>query len=143
MHLSTETICTQDEWLDRIGGVIEERMAQYSAQEIRFNLMALVKDQRPVRAARIAALEAELAHGDNPSLSAEKNELSEAQERANALREKWRIDNIRRKHNYVPLIFNLFQVLAERDELKPLLERAAAATQVRGAPATLGGGAVA
>ena len=38
--------------------------------------------------------------------------------------EQWKIENRRRKHNYVPFIVNLLKQLAERGELMPLLEAA-------------------
>ena len=38
--------------------------------------------------------------------------------------EQWKIENWRRKHNYVPFIVNLLKILAERGELMPLVDAA-------------------
>jgi len=38
--------------------------------------------------------------------------------------EQWKVENRRRKHNYVPFIVNLLKLLAERGELMPLVDAA-------------------
>ncbi|MEQ2161284.1 hypothetical protein GOODEAATRI_008185 [Goodea atripinnis] len=67
----------------------------YSEGEIRFNLMAIVSDRKMVYEKKIAELQAQLTE----------------------------IENIRRKHNYLPFIMELLKTLAEYQQLIPLVEK--------------------
>ena len=39
-------------------------------------------------------------------------------------RAKWKQENVRRRHNYLPLIMEMLRCLAERDELLPIYNKA-------------------
>jgi ubiquitin carboxyl-terminal hydrolase L5 len=126
---ATSVPLMQDEWLERAAEVINERIAAYAAQEIRFNLMAIVEDRRLNPKARLKELDqelqaAELEESARRALIRERYEVEERLEMFAQERKRWHAENLRRKHNYIPLIFNFLQILAERDELAPLLEQA-------------------
>lgn len=40
--------CSEDDWLDHAAAVINERIGRYASSEIRFNVMALIRDRREV-----------------------------------------------------------------------------------------------
>lgn len=39
-------------------------------------------------------------------------------------RARWKVENIRRKHNYLPLIVNMMKILAEEGKLLPIYHSA-------------------
>nr|XP_058897518.1 ubiquitin carboxyl-terminal hydrolase isozyme L5 isoform X2 [Kogia breviceps] len=119
-------------------------MAKYSEGEIRFNLMAIVSDRKMIYEQKIAELQRQLAEEPmdtdqgNNMLSAIQSEVAKNQmlieEEVQKLKRyknnvliPWhptKIENIRRKHNYLPFIMELLKTLAEHQQLIPLVEKA-------------------
>jgi len=108
------------DWTDAVRPIIEARMQKYTAGEIHFNLMAMIHDRTvrynnqlkdlsglPVdtQASEVARIEMLLADEENK-------------------RARWKIENIRRRHNYLPLIMELLRSLASRGELLPIYQKA-------------------
>lgn len=152
--------CSGEDWLEKVKPIIMERIAQYAATEIRFNLLALVQDKGEAAEAEIEKLSSQKAAiiGKLVSLGVEldvemdaaldedffatlpdsaealqaelvtkTDQISLQQTIAteeNARKQKWREENARRKHNYIPFIQALLETLAKKDMLLPLYEKA-------------------
>uniref|UniRef100_A0A8C2UHS0 ubiquitinyl hydrolase 1 n=1 Tax=Chinchilla lanigera TaxID=34839 RepID=A0A8C2UHS0_CHILA len=125
--------CNQDDWISAVGPVIEKRIQKYSEGEIRLNLMAIVSDRKKLYEQKIAELQRQLAEEEpvdtdqgNNMLSAIQSEVAKNQmlvEEVQILK-RYKIENIRRKHNYLPFITELLKTLAEYQQLIPLVETA-------------------
>lgn len=126
--------CNQDDWISAVHPVIEKRIQKYSEGEIRFNLMAIVSDRKMIYERKISELQTQLAE-DEPMdtdqsstfVSSVRSEIDKYQlliETENQKLHRYKIENIRRKHNYLPFIMELLKTLAEYQQLMPLVEKA-------------------
>ena len=103
----------EDSWLPVARSAIEARIQKYAASEIKFNLMAIVRDKR-------AVLEEQKLGADAAALADIEAELA----METAKRSAWAQENVRRHHNYIPLVVDLFKVLAEKGKLQAMIDDA-------------------
>lgn len=111
------------EWLDAVRPIIEKRMQKYSQGEIHFNLMAVVSDRQMIYQKQIEGLQAD-ATMDEATRQAEILRLQELIQEEEQKRKRYKVENIRRKHNYLPLIVEILKKLGENGQLLPLYEKA-------------------
>mmetsp|Transcript_15095 Transcript_15095/g.26217 ORF Transcript_15095/g.26217 Transcript_15095/m.26217 type:complete len:347 (+) Transcript_15095:53-1093(+) len=141
-----EGLNSESDWLEAVVPHIQARMQRYAASEVRFNLMGLVADRRQVLGQQAEAMtarrESVLAalSGAPPSaglptdpqvlleqaaqLEAELASIQEQVAEEHAKRQSWTDENIRRRHNYIPLLFQLVKAVAAAGELGPFLDLA-------------------
>ena len=141
-------------WLNVAKPAIENRISRYSGSEIRFNLLALVKDRLSSLQENIDQqtrflnyINQAISAGDNktdgiiPDSEPGKNEMElgttvdelEAQQASVSLtieeykeqlrdeelkHAKWKEENVRRRHNFIPLAMAILKKLAEKGKLK-------------------------
>lgn len=123
--------CDMEKWYETAKPAIEARIARYSAKEIRFNLLALVQNRQEVLEKELKELK-ELAQTkssttDDAVLTAAADRESKINEEIRAEKEKfqhWKDENVRRKHNYIPFMFNLLKQLAKKKKLNDLVDKA-------------------
>ena len=128
-------------WIEEAKAAIQERIAKYE-NELGFTVLAVVKNLREKYAEQLQSKTAEKEE-INIKLSGnlDDNERKDLEARIPKLEEEmsmlemkisnevsklsqWREENTRRRHNYIPFIFNFLRVLALKNKLQPLLEKA-------------------
>lgn len=89
-------------------------LLRYNEGEIHFNLMALVTDRKVI-------------YERQKSMTCDLAEVSRLQTLIDEeiwKSKRYQIENIRRKHNYLPLIMELLKILAKDGKLVPLYQKA-------------------
>ncbi|BFZ15383.1 hypothetical protein BsWGS_18422 [Bradybaena similaris] len=114
------------DWIDVVRPIIEKRMQKYSADEIHFNLMALVSDRQRVYTKRLQELSSLVENSGmaNSDVLAEISKLKYLILEEERKEQKYKLENVRRRHNYLPFIMELLKILAEDRQLLPLIEKA-------------------
>ncbi|KAM4022618.1 ubiquitin carboxyl-terminal hydrolase isozyme L5 isoform 4-T4 [Anomaloglossus baeobatrachus] len=132
--------CSDEEWIAAVKPVIEIRMQKYCEGEIRFNLMAIVSDRKKIYEQKISELRKQLLEVEpmetdhNGLLNSVQSEIAKNQvlvEEEIQKAKRYKIENIRRKHNYLPFIMELLKTLAEHQQLIPLVEKAKGKQTIR------------
>ncbi|OMH86011.1 Ubiquitin carboxyl-terminal hydrolase isozyme L5 [Zancudomyces culisetae] len=124
-------------WIDAAVEEIRRRMESFQGEEIRFNLMAVVKDKRVMYKEKIGQLEKQLESAqaeniDNADQSTpatllihqELDELKRELVYENEKFDTYHIENARRKHNFFPLAFNLLKAMASKGVLEEAMNKA-------------------
>lgn len=107
------------DWTTVVRTVLQERINRYNEGEIHFNLMAIVSDRKTQAEKKLAELEA--IGQATPEVVLELKQILADEE---AKRNRFKLENIRRKHNYLPLIVQFLKELAQQNQLIPLYEKA-------------------
>lgn len=141
--------CSPQEWHAAALGAIQAKIARYATKEIRFNLMAVVKNRVKVYEQQIEELKQQKTQLESSDASATTDksstatattlaeltlQLNDAQQSCDeekSKRAKWHLENERRRFNYVPFIFQTLKLLAEKNKLGALVEKAAKASAER------------
>lgn len=107
-------IAPSSKWYQLVFPILQQRFELYAASEIRFNLLAIVPQ-------KLAALKKQ--HDQVQASGGDVSHLAEQIEHQLRKRQEWKLENTRRKHNYVPFIVQLLKLLASKQKLEPLIKQ--------------------
>ncbi|KAL0074801.1 ubiquitin carboxyl-terminal hydrolase [Phycomyces blakesleeanus] len=122
--------CTDDNWTNKANEAISNRMGRYGNSELHFSLMALTRDRIEVYEEQIEEKDCLLlslpedANAERNKINRERSYLEHRLHLEKEKRQMWHRENMLRKHNFIPLAYNLLRILAERKELTPLITQA-------------------
>lgn len=113
-----------DNWVELVIATLEGRIRKYTESEVMFNLLAVTQSPAVTLGNRLQELKDQ--DGESSSSSSSRDQIAEVEEKLKQYtekREKWRKENIRRRHDYTSFIVNMLQYLAENNQLKDILDQ--------------------
>lgn len=129
--------CDLTRWIDSAVDAINARIASYSDSELRFNLMAVIRDRRDLLNEKLSDAQSQInllgtlgkeeeGGGSHKleSLRATIADLQEEMEAEEQKRRKWAEENERRRTDFIPFTFHLLKALASGGRLKELVKEA-------------------
>jgi len=113
------TYADERHWTDEAIVEIQKRIQQYGEEEIRFNLLAVVRDPLKIWQQELESWEAVLEHGgvEEMDISIQIEQLRQRIEEEKNKREIVRREMNRRRHNMLPFIFHLIKWLHHNTDL--------------------------
>ncbi|CDW55877.1 Peptidase C12 and PRP38 and CRAL TRIO domain cont aining protein [Trichuris trichiura] len=111
------TIPDGGDWLGVVHGAIAAKVEKYSSEEIRFNLMAIVPEKKGVLVKRLQ----EMIKVNDPALADQVAALQREIANEDKKLDRYKLENNRRRHNYVPFIVELIKVLAKEGKLTEMI----------------------
>lgn len=114
-------------WLRTAREAIQKRIARYPMGEVKFNLMAVVRDKRATlqQALRSATLASMGVEGEaKEDYMGTINELKMKLMDEGNKRAEWQKENERRRHNYLPFCFELIRALAASGKMDKFVKGA-------------------
>jgi ubiquitin carboxyl-terminal hydrolase L5 len=108
-------------WLTVARTAIQERIERFSSSEIKFNLMAVIRDRRiDLQSSLESLLMEKTTHLNDEDAMIIREQLATLEER----RTMWKRENERRRHNYLPFCVELLKSLARSGKLTQITEEA-------------------
>lgn len=117
---SEDKVDDDNAWLKVAKNAIQDRIERYASSEIKFNLMAIVRDKRVDLVKKLNFLTESGESEESEDVKQIKMLLSCEEEK----REQWKLENNRRKHNYLPFCVELLKALASSGKLPELTKKA-------------------
>ncbi|NWU50154.1 UCHL5 hydrolase, partial [Dromas ardeola] len=102
--------CNQDDWISAVRPVIEKRIQN----NVHLTFSVLWKEE---------PMDTDQSSNMLSSIQSEVAKYQMLIEEENQKLKRYKIENIRRKHNYLPFIMELLKTLAEHQQLIPLVEK--------------------
>jgi ubiquitin carboxyl-terminal hydrolase L5 len=118
------------DWLSIVHEVLSTRITRHTGNEITFNLLAVVADRKKQLESQLKELmESGMESDEKASEICRIQMLIESEDEKFT---RYRNENIRRRHNYLPFIVELLKILAKENKLTSLVEKALADEEKRG-----------